>query len=383
MIPYGRQDISEADIEEVVAVLRSDWLTQGPAIDRFETALAAYCGAKHAVAVSNGTAALHLSCLAAGLKSGERLWTSPNTFVASANCGLYCGASVDFVDIDPATFNMSAVALQTKLEAAARDGQLPQIVIPVHFAGQPCDMAEIRRLSEQYGFRVIEDASHALGGDYRGEKIGACSHSEMAVLSFHPVKIITTGEGGAILTNSTELYEKLRRLRTHGIVREPHLMENQPDGPWYYEQIELGFNYRITDIQAALGTSQLRRADQFIARRRMLAERYQRGLAGLPLVSQMPLDGGVSAWHLYVVRLKAARVGHRELFEKLRAAGIGVNLHYIPVYRQPYYQRLGFSAGNFPEAEAYYREAISLPLYPGLSEAAQDSVINQLVNLLG
>jgi len=383
MIPYGRQDISEADIDEVVAVLRSDWLTQGPAIDRFEEALAAYCGARHAVAVSNGTAALHLSCLAAGLKSGERLWTTPNTFVASANCGLYCGASVDFVDIDPATFNISTTALQAKLEAAACNGELPQIVVPVHFAGQPCDMAEIRRLSKIHGFRVIEDASHALGGEYLGNKIGACSHSDMTVMSFHPVKIITTGEGGAILTNSTELYEKLRMLRTHGIVREPRLMENPPDGPWYYEQIDLGFNYRITDIQAALGTSQLRRADDFVARRRYLAERYQRGLEGLPLVSQMPLDGASSAWHLYVVRLKAARIGHRELFEKLRAAGIGVNLHYIPVYRQPYYQRMGFSNRDFPEAEAYYREAISLPLYPGLSEAAQDSVINELVNLLG
>lgn len=383
-IPYGRQSISDEDIQAVVNVLRSDWLTQGPAVPAFEKAVAGYCGAQHAVAVNSATSALHIACLAAGLGPGDTLWTSPNTFVASANCGLYCGAGVDFVDIDPHTYNLSVDRLEEKLVAAQRNGTLPKLLIPVHFAGQSCDMARIADLARIYGFRVVEDASHAVGGRYRQTVIGSCSFSEMTVFSFHPVKIITTGEGGMVLTNSRELYEKLARLRSHGITRDPALMEGCSHGPWYYQEIELGFNYRMTDMQAALGLSQLDRLDEFVARRRQRVGRYNRALSDLPLVLPHQHPDTDSAFHLYVIRLKldAMKRNRLQVFEELRASGIGVNVHYIPVHTQPYYRTLGFHAGDFPEAEKYYENAISLPMFPGLSEKDQDYVIDTLRDIL-
>jgi UDP-4-amino-4,6-dideoxy-N-acetyl-beta-L-altrosamine transaminase len=354
-IPYGRQDISEQDIDAVVKVLQSDWLTQGPAIDRFEQEVATYCGVRYAVAVSSATAALHIACLAAGLGAGDSLWTSPNTFVASANCGLYCGASVDFVDIKPDTYNLSVEALESKLIWAERQGCLPKVVVPVHLAGQSCEMDKIAALAQQYGFTALEDASHAIGGLYQGKAVGSCQFSDMAVFSFHPVKIITTGEGGIVLTNRADLYEKLIRLRSHGITRNPALMQGESHGDWYYQQLELGFNYRMTDIQAALGASQMQRLDEFVAQRRFLAQRYDRLLQDLPLTLPWQHPDANSSWHLYVIRLDLSKIGktHRQVFESLRQAGIGVNLHYIPVHTQPYYQSLGFQWGNFLEAEHY------------------------------
>lgn len=384
MIPYGRQDVNEEDIQSVVEVLRSDWLTQGPAVERFEQDVAHYCGAKYSVAVSSATAALHIACLAAGLKPGGTLWTSPNTFDASANCGLYCGANPDFVDIDPRTYNLSADTLEEKLASAEKQGGLPQIVIPVHFAGQSCEMERIAALGKRYGFTVIEDASHAIGGRYRDTRVGSCAFSAMTVFSFHPVKIITTGEGGMVLTNRQDLYEKLVRLRSHGITRDPRFMEGEPDGPWYYQQIELGFNYRITDIQAGLGSSQMRRLDEFVARRHSLAECYDTLLREQALTLPWQHPDAYSAFHLYVIRLHLDAIGktHRQVFEGLRQEGIGVNLHYIPVHTQPYYRRLGFKPGDFPQAEQYYREAISLPLYPSLSDSEQDRVVQALKRVL-
>lgn len=383
-IPYGRQDITPEDIAAVVEVLQSDWLTQGPKIPEFEAALASYCGARYAVVVSSATAALHLACIAAGLKGGDRLWTSPITFVASANCGLYCGATVDFVDIDPHTYNLSVSALAAKLEIAQKQGTLPKVVIPVHLAGQSCEMAPLAELAQTYGFTLIEDASHAIGGQYRGRPIGCCQFSTMAVFSFHPVKIITTGEGGAILTNDSDLYQRLIRLRSHGITRDPQQMVGDSHGSWYYQQLELGFNYRMTDLQAALGRRQLQRLDQFVERRRFLAQRYHQSLADLPLTLPFQHPDTRSSWHLYIIRLKRDQIqaSHREVFEALRALGIGVNLHYIPVHTQPYYQQLGFQWGDFPNAEAYYQEAISLPLYYGLTLAQQDQVIQALKQVL-
>ncbi len=378
MIPYGRQDISEDDIRAVTDVLRSDWLTQGPAIERFEEQVAQYCGARFAVAVSNATAALHIACMAAGLKPGGVLWTSPNTFVASANCALYCGARVDFVDIDPHTYNMSADALERKLAQAQRDGKLPDVVVPVHFSGQSCDMARIHSLAGQYGFKVIEDASHAIGGRYGDAAVGACALSDMAVFSFHPVKIVTTGEGGMVLTNSSELAARLRLLRSHGITRDPALMEREPAGAWDYQQVTLGFNYRMTDLQAALGASQMGRLDAFVARRRQLADRYDALLSGLGLGLPGRDADAASAWHLYVVRVPAAKAPRAQVFDQLRQLGIGVNVHYIPVHTQPYYARLGFREGDFPEAEGYYREAITLPLFASMTDAQQDQVVAAL-----
>ena len=382
MIPYGRQDINEADIQAVVEVLTSPWLTQGPAIERFERRVAEYCGAKYAVAVSNATAALHLACLALELGEGDRLWTVPNTFVASANCGRYCGATVDFVDIDPRTYNMSISALAVKLEQARQAGQLPKVVIPVHFAGQSCEMAAISQLAQTYGFRIIEDAAHAIGGLYRGQKIGFCEFSDLTVFSFHPVKIITTGEGGMILTNKPGLYQKLLGLRSHGIIRTPE-MENQ-EGVWYYQQLELGYNYRMTDIQAALGFSQLERINQFVERRRYLAGRYDRLLEGLPLKTPWQHPDSKSAWHLYVVRLQLEELSksRRQIFDELRKLGIQVHVHYIPVYRQPYYQQLGFRKGYCPEAESYYEAALTLPLHFRLTEAEQDYVVEMMGKVL-
>jgi len=383
-IPYGRQDVSDADIQAVVEVLRSDWLTQGPAIERFETEVAAFVGGAHAVAVSSATAALHLACRALGLGPGDVLWTSPNTFVASANCALYCGADVDFVDIDPLTHNMSVEALATKLAAAERAGRLPKIVIPVHFAGEPCDMAGIHDLARRYNFFVIEDASHAIGARYRESVVGDGRYSDMVVFSFHPVKLITSGEGGMIVTHRPELAEQLRRLRSHGITREPGMMTGASEGPWYYQQLELGYNYRMTDIQAVLGASQLKRLPEFLRRRHELAAKYDDRLGGMPVIRPNRNPANYSALHLYVIRIDRTRVARtrREVFEHLRGAGIGVNVHYIPVHLQPFYRERGFEPGGFPEAEAYYEEAISLPLFYGLSDADQDRVVLALAAAL-
>ncbi|WP_426777655.1 UDP-4-amino-4,6-dideoxy-N-acetyl-beta-L-altrosamine transaminase [Lusitaniella coriacea] len=383
-IPYGRQDISEEDIQAVVEVLRSDWITQGPAIEKFERTVADYCGAKYATAVSSATAALHIACLSLNLGEGDTLWTSPNTFVASANCGLYCGASVDFVDIDPCTYNLSVKELERKLAQAKRQGCLPKVVVPVHFAGQSCEMARIHELSKQYGFHIIEDASHAIGGRYQQQPIGSCQFSDMTVFSFHPVKIITTGEGGMVLTNREDLYEKLIRLRSHGITRNPSFMEGESHGLWYYQQLELGFNYRMTDIQAALGMSQMQRLDEFVQRRRDLANRYDELLQNFPLKLPWQHPDTESSWHLYAIRLELNKITktHREVFEELRSVGIGVNLHYIPVHTQPYYQQFGFNWGDFPQAEQYYQEAVSFPLYYGFTEGQQYQVVELLEKTL-
>jgi UDP-4-amino-4,6-dideoxy-N-acetyl-beta-L-altrosamine transaminase len=379
MIPYGRQEITAADIAAVTAVLGSDFLTQGPAVPRFERAIADYCGAAHGVAVNSATSALHIACLALDLGPGDWLWTSPNTFVASANCGRYCSAKVDFVDIDPDSYNLSPAALAAKLEQAAASGRLPKVVIPVHFAGQPCDMEAIATLGQRYGFRIIEDASHAIGGRYRGEAIGNCRYSDITVFSFHPVKIITTGEGGLATTQAPALAERMARLRSHGITRDPAGMQGKPEGPWYYQQIELGFNYRLTDIQAALGLSQLQRVDDYVARRQRLAARYDRGLADLPLRLPYRDPGHQSALHLYPIQVLKER---RRIFEALRLADIGVNVHYIPVHTQPDYGQFGFQRGDFPQTEAYYDHAISLPLFPTMTEAEQDRVMAVLTAAL-
>jgi UDP-4-amino-4,6-dideoxy-N-acetyl-beta-L-altrosamine transaminase len=383
-IPYGRQDVTEADIEAVAEVLRSDFLTQGPAVPAFERAVLEFCGARHAVAVNSGTSALHIACLALGVGPGDAVWTSAITFAASANCALYCGASVDFVDIDSKSYNLSVDALAVKLAAAKAADRLPKVVIPVHLCGQACDMQAIHALSREYGFRIIEDASHAVGGRYRGEPIGSGRHSDVTVFSFHPVKVITAGEGGMAVTQDAELADRMSRLRTHGITRDPQQMTRAPDGPWYYEQVELGFNYRMTDIHAALGSSQLARLDAYLTRRHALAARYERLLSALPVKLPWQHPDSYSGLHLYVIRLRLEAIvpTHRQVFERLRAAGIGVNLHYMPVYRHPYYARLGFPEGYCPEAERYYREAISLPMYPTLSEAEQDYVVDSLRSAL-
>ena len=383
-IPYARQSISDDDIQAVVKVLQSDWLTQGPVIERFEKAVADYCGAKYAVAVNSATSALHIACLAAALGPGDTLWTSPNTFVASANCGLYCGADVDFVDIEERTYNISVLALDLKLKKTCQTGKLPQIVVPVHFSGQACEMESIRKLTSPYGITLIEDASHAIGGKYKDNPVGGCSFSDMTVFSFHPVKIITTGEGGMITTNRQDLYERLILLRSHGITRQDELMTEKSHGPWYYQQLDLGYNYRITDVQAALGFSQLKRIDNFVKRRHEIAARYNEKLAGLPLVLPWQSPDTFSAYHLYVVKLELEKLTktHRQIFSELRENGIGVNLHYIPVHTQPYYRRYGFKAGDFPTAEAYYERAISLPMYYDLSEAEQDRVITVIKGIL-
>lgn len=379
-IPYSRQHINQEDIQAVTEVLQSLWLTQGPTIPAFEKAVADYCGAKYAVAVNSATSALHIACKAAGLGEGDMLWTSPNTFVASANCGLYCGAAVDFVDIDPLSYNLSDVKLAEKLTDARRAGALPKVVIPVHFAGQSCDMEAIARQAKEYGITVIEDASHAIGSEYKGHKIGCCEYSAMTVFSFHPVKIITSGEGGMVLTNSEELYQKLILLRSHGITRDAALMHEDMHGPWYYEQVELGFNYRMTDIQASLGLSQIKRLDEFIAWRRKVATRYDAALQGLPVIRPWQSPNSNSAYHLYVICLETDKLQktHRQIFEELRAAGIMVNLHYIPVHTQPYYRRMGFNWGDFPTAENYYRRAVSIPVYYGLTDTEQDYVIDKI-----
>jgi UDP-4-amino-4,6-dideoxy-N-acetyl-beta-L-altrosamine transaminase len=376
MIPYGRQDITQADVDMVVSVLKSDFLTQGPVVPKFEKTVATYCGAKHALAVNSATSALHIACLALGLGPSDLLWTSPITFVASANCGLYCGAQVDFVDIDPRTYNLCPEALERKLIAAQAAGRLPKVVVAVHLCGQPCDVAAIHALGQRYGFKIIEDASHAIGGKYKGEFIGNGRYSDITVFSFHPVKIITTAEGGMALTNDAELASKMALLRSHGITRDTEQMTHAPDGPWYYQQIDLGFNYRMTELQAALGVSQMARLHQYVARRHELAARYDTLLADLPITRPWQHPDSYSGLHLYVIRLQLERIGktRRQVFDSLREKGIGVNLHYIPVHTQPYYQKMGFKVGDFPEAERYYAEAISLPMFQTMSEAQQDEV---------
>lgn len=376
MIPYGRQEIIQADIDAVVSVLQSDFLTQGPQVPKFEQMLASHVGAKHGLAVNSATSALHIACLALGLGPGDWLWTSPVTFVASANCALYCNAQVDFVDIDPRTYNLCPKALERKLRVAKQQGKLPKVVVPVHLCGQPCEMAAIHSLSQQYGFKIIEDASHAIGGRYRGEFIGNGRFSDITVFSFHPVKIITTAEGGMIVTNSDELAEKMALFRSHGITRDPAYMTHDPDGPWYYQQIDLGYNYRMTELQAALGLSQMTRLDQYVARRHALAQRYNALLADLPLTLPWQHPDSYSSMHLYVVRLQLDQIRktHRQVFEALREQGIGVNLHYIPVHTQPYYERMGFKPTDFPKALNYYAEAISLPIHQTLTEEQQDLV---------
>jgi len=383
-IPYGQQDITQDDIDAVVEVLQSSRITQGPAIEHFEQAVADYCEVKYTVAVSSATAGLHIACLALDLNQDDILWTSPNTFVASANCGRYCGAAVDFVDIDPNSYNLSVEALEKKLAEAETEGKLPTVVVPVHLAGQSCDMAKIADLAQKYGFRVLEDASHGIGAMYQGKPVGGCEYSDCAVFSFHPVKIITTGEGGMVLTNQEELYQKLICLRTHGITRDPELMTEASHGGWYYQQLELGLNYRITDIQAALGASQMQRLNQFVTRRRNLAQRYNELLQDLPLTLPWQHPDTNSSWHLYIICLQLEKIqkSHQQVFEELRDAQISVNLHYIPVHTQPYYQQLGFQWGDFPNAEQYYREAISIPLYYGLTEADHDRVIQTLRQIL-
>jgi UDP-4-amino-4,6-dideoxy-N-acetyl-beta-L-altrosamine transaminase len=383
-LPYGRQSIDQADIDTVVAVLKSDWLTQGPAVEQFEAALAEKINAAYVVAVSNGTAALHIAAMAAGLGPGKRLWTSPNTFVASANCGLYCGADVDFVDIDPRDGNMSVTALEEKLGVAERSGKLPDVVLPVHFGGQSCDMDRIGALRRKYGFQVIEDAAHAIGGhDRRGRAIGACGESDMAAFSFHPVKIVTTGEGGAVSTNDPQLAQKLRLARSHGITRDPALIDDELDGPWAYRQIDLGYNYRLTDIQAALGTSQLSRIEDFVTRRNGLAQRYNLLLNDMPVRPLSVHDSALSAYHLYVVRIDevAAGLTRRDVFDALADQGIRCQVHYIPVHLQPVYRRFGFQPGDFPAAEDYYREALTLPLFPSMTDVDQDRVVAALKNI--
>lgn len=386
MIPYGRQDIDQADIEAVVNVLRSDFLTQGPVVPAFENAVAEYCNAQYAVAVNSATSALHLACVALNIGPGDKVWTTPLTFVASANCALYCGASIDFVDVDPNTYNLCTTRLAEKLEAAEQAGALPKVVIPVHLTGQPCDMKAIHDLSLRYGFKVIEDASHAIGGKYLNEPIGNCRYSAITVFSFHPVKIITSAEGGMALTNDEDLAQKMRLLRSHGITTSlPEMKEQAADEIWNYQQIALGWNYRMTEIQAALGLSQLARLNQFVSQRHEIARRYDGLLEALPLKRPWQHPNSYSSYHLYVIRLDRSRSTRtqRHVYDAMRASGILVNLHYIPVYRQPYFERMGFAIGYCPQAEAYFEEALSIPMYPSLDSRQQELVVAELGKVLG
>lgn len=383
MIPYGRQDISQVDIDAVTDVLRSDWLTQGPVVPRFEKALADYTGASHAVASNSATSALHLSCLALGVGPGDWVWTSPNTFVASANCVEFCGAQVDFVDIDPRSYNMSVEKLAAKLENAQQKDLLPKVVIPVHFSGQSCDMKAIHELSRRYGFNIIEDASHAVGGTYLGKPVGSCEFSDIAVFSFHPVKIITTAEGGVALTDNSSLAEKMELYRSHGVTRDPKLLGDNIDGAWHYKQIALGFNYRMTDVQAALGLSQLERLNDYVAKRNELSKRYDEALAGTHWITPEQQSFQTSARHLYVVRLPANLADRKSrIFDFLRESGIGVNVHYIPVHTQPYYSEKSHDYGDLSASEDYYRSAITIPMFPTLSNQDQDYIVACLKNVL-
>ena len=383
-IPYGRQDITQSDVDAVTAVLQSDFLTQGPKIQQFEQCIAEYCDVQHSVAVNSATSALHIACLALGLGTGDWLWTTPITFVASANCGLYTGAKVDFVDIDSRTYNMCAKSLEEKLIQAKQKGRLPKVVVPVHFAGQSCEMKRIHELGEEYGFRIIEDASHAIGGKYLADRIGSCAYSDITVFSFHPVKIITTAEGGLATTNQSDLAEKMRLLRSHGVTRDADMMTKESEGEWYYQQIDLGFNYRLTEIQAALGISQMQRLDDFVAKRHSLQERYDTKLENLPIITPFQSSESYSALHLYPIQLEIENITktHAQVFKELRDNGLGVNLHYIPVHMQPFYEKMGFNQGDFPNAEHYYKRAISIPLFHGLSFDEQDRVISTLESVL-
>lgn len=385
MIPYGKQEITQQDIEAVVDVLKSDFLTQGPQVPAFEKSIMNAVSAEYALAVNSATSALHIACLALGVGKGDVVWTTPITFVASANCALYCGADVDFVDIDPSTYNLSAENLEKKLQHTKENNlPLPKVVIPVHLCGQPCEMDKIHALGQEYGFAIIEDASHAIGGKYKGNPIGNCEYSDITVFSFHPVKIVTTAEGGVVTTNSKELAAKLDLLRSHGITRDSSLMENDSHGGWYYEQVDLGFNYRMTEMQAALGVSQMSRLHDFVAKRNALAARYDELLKGLPLITPYQIEDSYSGRHLYVIRLKLSEITttHKECFEQLREKGIGVNLHYIPVHTQPYYKNLGFVSGQFPESESYYTDAISIPLFHAMTEEQQNKVVTVLTEIL-
>lgn len=379
MIPYGRQSISQEDIDAVVEVLRSDFLTQGPVVPQFEASVANFCNVPYGVAMNSATSALHVACLALELGPGDLLWTVPNTFVASANCGRYCGADVDFVDIDESTWNMDVSRLAEKLRAAKSAGRLPKVVVPVHFAGQSCDMRRIHELSKQYEFRVIEDASHAIGGSYAGTPVGNCEFSDITIFSFHPVKIITSAEGGMAMTRDSEIAVRMQELRSHGITRDPARMQGDSAGGWDYQQRSLGYNYRLTDVHAALGLAQMQRVTGFVARRRELVARYDELLASLPVTVPGRQAGADPSWHLYVIRVPGRR---REIFDALRSSGIGVNVHYIPVHLQPYYQELGYRRGDFPAAEAYYEQAITLPLYPDMTEEQQDHVVTVLKQAL-
>ena len=384
MIPYGKQDINQSDIDAVINVLKSDFLTQGPQVPLFEKTVAEYCGAEFGVAVNSATSALHVACLALGLGKGDYLWTSPNTFVASANCGLYCGAQVDFVDIDPLTYNLSPEELEKKLIQAKQHNKLPKIVIPVHFAGQSCDMRKIYSLSREYGFKIIEDASHAIGGKYLDQPIGGCQYSDITVFSFHPVKIITTAEGGLATTNNKKLSERMQLFRSHGVTHDPGLMTKEAEGGWYYQQVELGFNYRMTELQAALGVSQMQRLDEFITKRHKLQERYDLLLEDLPIIKPYQDKDGYSALHLYPIKIQIDKVKNtkKEIFDALRNNNIGVNVHYIPVHTQPYYGNMGFKKGDYPNAENYYENTISIPIFQGLTIEMQDKVVNILKKVL-
>jgi len=384
VIPYGKQDINQSDIDAVINVLKSDFLTQGPKVPLFEKTVADYCDSKYGVAVNSATSALHIACLALDLGKDDYLWTSPNTFVASANCGLYCGAKVDFVDINPKTYNLSSKELEIKLIQAKKDNNLPKIVIPVHFAGQSCDMKKIHSLSREYGFKIIEDASHAIGGKYLDKPIGGCQYSDITVFSFHPVKIITTAEGGLATTNDKKLSERMQLFRSHGVTRDPELMTKEADGEWYYQQVELGFNYRMTELQAALGVSQMQRLDEFITKRHILQERYDLLLEDLPIIKPYQDKGGYSALHLYPIQIDMEKntKSREQIFNNLRSKGVGVNVHYIPIHTQPYYRQFGFSGGDLTISEEYYRKAISLPIYHGMKFSEQDLVVEKLEIIL-
>lgn len=384
MIPYGKQEINQQDIDAVVSVLKSDFLTQGPRVPAFEKAVTDFTGSQFGCAVNSATSALHIACLALGLGNGDILWTTPITFVASSNCGLYCGANIDFVDIDSRTYNLCPDKLQQKLIQAEKSGKLPKVLVAVHLCGQPCDMKRIHELSRRYGFKVIEDASHAIGGSYQDTKIGSCAYSDITVFSFHPVKIVTTAEGGMAVTNDQHMFDKMNLLRSHGITRDENKMKGELHGGWYYEQLELGYNYRMTELQAALGVSQMQRLEEFIVARHKLARRYDEKLSELPVTLPYQLENTYSGLHLYVIRLQLDAINktHRQVFEELREKGIGVNLHYIPVHTQPYYKAIGFDWGDFPEAEKYYQEAISIPMFHGMTLEQQDKVIAILTEVL-